>query len=238
MSARRVGKTFIAFFFISVLFQASPAIGSVCNRCKAAKPYSCRSNCVIQADSTLAIILTSFSACYNQTANSVLVQWTVASQTNNKEFIVERSATGNCWAQAGTVQGDGTTSNSITYSFTDNNLIPGISYYRLRQIDYDGQTSTFNPVAVDVTGSKQNLIIMPNPVCSNAHLYICSSLGREVNIVITDASGRVVYTSTISICAASTNHEYSLNTATLAPGIHFLMVNNGSEVHSLKFIKE
>ena len=96
--------------------------------------------------------LTSFNA--SVTGDKVLLDWSTATETNNKGFEIERApATGNPslikdWTVIGFVSGKGTTAGNSSYSFTDNNPLTGKIYYRLKQIDYDGSFVYYNPVEV------------------------------------------------------------------------------------------
>lgn len=69
---------------------------------------------------------------------SVLLEWTTASEENNDYFTIERSIDGVRWVAIGTVKGFGTTSVAHDYSFEDLKPVAGISYYRLKQTDYNG----------------------------------------------------------------------------------------------------
>ncbi|MBI2967714.1 MAG: hypothetical protein HYY40_07865 [Bacteroidetes bacterium] len=82
--------------------------------------------------------------------NIVKTEWSTASETNNDYFVVERVAGadenslplgGKGWAQIGTVQGAGNSRIILNYVFYDEEPCSGLSYYRLRQVDYDGRFS-------------------------------------------------------------------------------------------------
>jgi len=70
---------------------------------------------------------------------SVLLEWTTASEENNDYFAIERSIDGVTWKVLGNVGGAGTTSATHYYSFEDTKPVSGISYYRLKQVDYNGE---------------------------------------------------------------------------------------------------
>ncbi len=71
----------------------------------------------------------------------VQVSWSTASEINNDVFIVERSIDGIHFIALTYVKGQGTTNSIHTYEIFDSNPLPGVSYYRLLQKDYDGKIS-------------------------------------------------------------------------------------------------
>jgi hypothetical protein len=91
--------------------------------------------------------LTSFSAIVNE--REILLNWTTATETNNRGFEVEKLF-GQNWAVIGFVEGNGTTTEPKSYSFRDEDLEAGIHKYRLKQIDYDGKFEYSENVEADV----------------------------------------------------------------------------------------
>ena len=99
----------------------------------------------------IPVELTSFEA--KIFGNQVTLNWTTATEINNKGFEVERRLTQtlsssspsdkgkglNEWNLIGFVKGNGTTTKMQTYSFIDDNIISGKYLYRLKQIDFDGE---------------------------------------------------------------------------------------------------
>ena len=85
----------------------------------------------------LPIQLISFTAIpENQKAQT---QWSTHSETNNAFFTVERSADARVFHEIGKVTGAGTSHTMQHYSLTDSKPLPNVSYYRLKQTDFDGQ---------------------------------------------------------------------------------------------------
>jgi len=83
--------------------------------------------------------------------NSVLLKWTTETETNNNYFLVEKSLDAINWSSVSKVQGAGNSLYRINYSTIDNNPIIGVNYYRLTQVDYNGQKKSFNIIAVELT---------------------------------------------------------------------------------------
>jgi len=73
--------------------------------------------------------------------NKVDVQWSTAAERNNHYFNIERSSNGSRFEVIGEMRGAGNSSRELKYSFIDENPLNGISYYRIKQTDFDGQYS-------------------------------------------------------------------------------------------------
>ncbi|MGP8216502.1 MAG: hypothetical protein ACLQQ4_13120 [Bacteroidia bacterium] len=94
--------------------------------------------------SPLPIQLTSFTA--NCDSNNVLVKWSSATEINNHNYTLERSADGVNFQVIAIVNGAGTSSTPDYYSYIDYSPLPGTSYYRLSQTDFDGHTTVLNVI--------------------------------------------------------------------------------------------
>ncbi|GAA4012962.1 T9SS type A sorting domain-containing protein [Hymenobacter fastidiosus] len=110
----------------------------------------------------LPVELTAFKA--SRQGSAVNLYWTTASEKNSQHFVVERSEDGRAFRDLGTVAGHGTTTVAHTYTFTDQSSSTGLTYYRLRQVDFDG-TQTHSPVAVVAANGLAGLdkAVYPNP---------------------------------------------------------------------------
>ena len=88
--------------------------------------------------------------------NVVLLTWSTASEQNNDYFYIERSLDGFSWTRIVEKNGSGNSSYQIDYSAVDNQPFLGINYYRLTQVDYDGQRESFDIIAVNVKKDLEN----------------------------------------------------------------------------------
>jgi len=85
--------------------------------------------------------------------------WTTASETNNDYFTVERSKNGLDFEDIIKMDGAGTSGRGITYLAVDDNPLPNVSYYRLKQTDYDGTFTYSKIVAVNLRASTSSFAI-------------------------------------------------------------------------------
>jgi len=111
----------------------------------------------------LPIGLTSFTGICELV--SVLLNWSTASESDNNYFTIERSTQQKNWQEIKTINGAGNSSLVHDYTFTDMTPIDAISYYRLKQTGFDGNTSFGNVIQVKKCGTDlaDNLTMYPNP---------------------------------------------------------------------------
>lgn len=139
----------------------------------------------------LPIELLHFSA---QPANGeIVVEWSTAAEINNDFFTIERSTDGNSWEPLAFVNGAGNTNYVIDYTYTDSNPIEGVSYYRLKQTDFDGQYEYFAPVAVNFSSIVSHTeIIRVVPRAQNMEIWFRNQDPSAV-MTVADMQGRILY---------------------------------------------
>lgn len=108
----------------------------------------------------LPIELMWFDAYMNGT--TVNIEWSTATETNCDYFTVERSINGIDWDSIAQVDGNGTTSTYHYYSTADLTAPFGYIYYRLKQVDYNGQFEIFPIKSVYKPFKERNIVMMVN----------------------------------------------------------------------------
>ena len=78
--------------------------------------------------------------------NNILLSWLTATEINNDYFIIEHSIDGFNWYSLQTIKASGNSNNVLEYSFMHYFPDNKINYYRLRQIDFDGNSEVFKAV--------------------------------------------------------------------------------------------
>lgn len=130
--------------------------------------YNSTIHCVAaEPISPLPIELLSFKAIKSD--HNVEVSWETATERNNDFFTVLRSKDGETWENVQIIPGAGNSTRPLHYTWTDNTPLSDVSYYRLKQTDFDGQTELFNIVSVKRYNSDA-LTVYPNPVTQIATL--------------------------------------------------------------------
>jgi hypothetical protein len=128
--------------------------------------------------------------------SKVKLNWQTYSEINNDYFTVQRSADGIHYHPIAVVKGKGNSTELNFYETIDNAPLQGISYYRLKQTDYDGK-ETIEEKIVKVTLSKGRdspFSIYPNPSDGKSFQYYFSNpASEECRIIVQDFSGKEVY---------------------------------------------
>ena len=159
------------------------------------------------SNGVLPVELVSFNAIERN--GNISLKWETATETNNYGFDIMKSRDSVNWSTIGFVMGNGTKSSSTYYSYTDNNTMPGINYYRLRQVDRDGTYEYSNVVITNVKPYPVGLDvdIYPNPTSdvaifntfianqTNVRVEVLNYLGQVISVLY---DGNVSY-STISV---------------------------------------
>ncbi|TVT43036.1 T9SS type A sorting domain-containing protein [Hymenobacter setariae] len=146
------------------------------------------------APTPLPVSLTAFEV--QATGPAATCTWTTASETTNDHFVVERSLDGATFAALGTVKGQGTHAAATGYRFDDaaaGRLGATVVYYRLRQVDTDGQ-ATYSTVRTVSFGTAA-LALYPTPTRGSAATLDLTSLAPRVyQAQVLDLTGRVLLT--------------------------------------------
>jgi len=129
---------------------------------------------------------------------AVVLKWATASEENFDYFVIESSIDGVVFDETGRVNGHGTTTQRNDYSFEAPAPAIGKTYYRLKSVDYDGYTETFNVVSATYSADK-SVTIFPNPVVdSNVNVDFNFIPGENVIVSITNLNGMELYSQVIS----------------------------------------
>jgi hypothetical protein len=141
----------------------------------------------------LPIELYSFNAgCNNGEVN---INWVTASEHNNAQFIVERSENGYVWQELTRVNGAGNSNTIKNYDVVDTKPLNENSYYRIRQVDFNGEEKIFMSSVVSCKYEGDNSIISyPNPATDHFVLELNLKNNASCHIEITDALGRTLKT--------------------------------------------
>jgi hypothetical protein len=172
----------------------------------------------------LPVELASFTSVVKR--NDVTLNWSTSSETNNAGFDVERKAGNSEWTTLGRVNGAGTTTETKNYTFNDR---PGSGTfsYRLKQIDFNGNSEYFNLTSDVIVGVPSTYAISqnyPNPFNPSTKIDFDLPYDGKVNIVLFDISGREVGTLVNDVKTAG-YYTISFNASNLSSGMYFYRIS-------------
>lgn len=170
---------------------------------------------IAEANGTLPVTWLSFSA--QQQNGEALLNWTTATETNNKNFVVEHSGNGIQWEPIGTLKGAGASDTKKSYQFIDKHPDAGKNYYRIRQVDEDGRSS-YSSIQTLQFKTKNTLSVYPNPV-SNGVLNVWT--GKPGVLKIYSNNGQLILSKKLT---AAGKHIFNLHTQ--AKGVYRLVFEN------------
>lgn len=184
-------------------------------------------NIVIKMFNAIPVELTSFYALVS--GNTVNLSWSTASETNNRGFDIQRKTGISDWISLGFVNGMGTTSKGQTYSFTDNNPIPGQIYYRIKQIDFDGTYKIYNAQEINYSPLfsyklQQNY---PNPFNPQTIIKFSLAETQPVTLKVYDVLGSEVIT-LVNEVKEPGDYSISFDGSNLSSGIYIYKLNAGT----------
>ncbi len=183
--------------------------------------------------SPLPIELLSFDAIMN--GKQVDINWTTATELNNDYYTIEKSKDGINFETSSIVDAAGNSLSLINYKDIDANPFEGISYYRLKQTDFNGTFSYSKIVSVNYTLSDDGMSIFPNPTIGEININIKELEGKEVLVVIRDITGKECFSKVIlsqenqQLIAVDSEHQ-------LAPGTYIVTASSSNKLYSKKII--
>jgi hypothetical protein len=175
----------------------------------------------------LPIELLSFSG--KKEGSSNLLKWETASEINNDFFTLEKSANAHNWEVVGRLSGVGNSNTIHTYSMTDDSPF-AITYYRLKQTDFNGDYNYSNIETINNNEREELISIYPNPV-SNGFLIldINNAKNQKLQMLIIDVFGKKVFEQEINVSKAE--KKYTITLPSIKSGSYWVtLLNTNSEL--------
>jgi Secretion system C-terminal sorting domain len=178
---------------------------------------------IVKLNNPVPVELTSFTASYHD--SKVMISWTTNSEVNNRGFDIERKTRSSKWDKIGFDAGNGTTTQSKSYSFTDDltlaHTLTHTLHYRLKQIDLDGKYKYSNEVEVNINipaaySLDQNY---PNPFNPTTKISFSVPQNSNVKLSAFNILGEKV-TTLINEVKNSGTYEINYDAGSLASGIY------------------
>jgi len=162
------------------------------------------------------------------------LKWQTVSETNNNHFEIQKSFDEEIFNTIAFVPGSGNSNTPVEYSYTDKNSETGITYYRIKQVDFDGNENY----------SKTLSVINENPTPGiavntffNQQLNVSTELEilYPVSLELYDMTGKQVYMSPAFTLAAGTSAQFDL--PAIPDGIYFLRLSGTGVDKKMNVIK-
>jgi hypothetical protein len=178
----------------------------------------------------------SFTAAKGTDAN--ILRWSTASETNNSHFEIQRSVDGKNFEAIAKVKGAGNSTKALSYSFNDVKVPSAkTTYYRLKQIDFDGKAEFSKTVSIVNADQKTSLgASLPNPFNTELNVNIHAVAASVATVEVMDMIGKTHYTSTEQLVEGS--NKVSIETNDMPNGIYFIRVTANGETFTQKVIKK
>jgi hypothetical protein len=180
----------------------------------------------------LPVTLLSFNAECKEDA--AIINWQTSTEINNDYFVVEKSYDGIVYFELETVVGAGNSNETNSYSVLDKE-VNKTTYYRLKQVDFNGTTTYFEVVATNCRANEfevNQFVFGENQFSFN----VITAINETVNVILYDVRGRVVSNKKFNLENGSNNLK--LNNLSLSRGMYLLSINGEQNVYSTKLMKQ
>ena len=179
----------------------------------------------------LPIELTAFKAEATD-ARTATLQFSTATEQGNDYFSIERSSDGTRFEAIGQVRGAGDSNVPQDYVFKDEQPLKGLNFYRLRQVDFDGQY-TYSPVASVSFEQSSGVHLAPQPVGDQLQVRLETAADQESQWQVFDFAGRLLQSGRLE----AETPGFDIPTATFTKGTYVLRLISGQSVRTRLFQK-
>ena len=169
--------------------------------------------------------------------NTVSLSWITATELNNSGFEVQRSINKTDWEVLGFVSGIGTSTDVHNYSYTDKSPLNGLSYYRLKQLDFDG-TSEYSNIVEVTYGAVSDFALeqnYPNPFNPSTKINYSIKEKGNVELKVFDLLGSEIAT-LVNTEQNAGHYEVYFDASGLSSGIYLYTIKSGSFVQTRKML--
>ena len=168
---------------------------------------------------------------------NIKLDWTTASEINNDYFVIESSVDAINFEEVTRLSGAGNSNVVLNYRAFDNAPHPGVSYYRLKQVDFDGKFMYSNIEVVNLPTLWHNEIVLsPNPVINLLDVRLDPDKFKKPHLDVHDIQGKLVLTKTDAEVNPQTPIKLDLHE--LPQGLYFLTVIENKHTLVKKLIKQ
>ena len=173
----------------------------------------------------LPVSLVNFSL--ESMSSAVRISWTTASEQDNDYFIVFHRSDGMIYSEIDRIKGAGNSAALREYVIYDHSPAPGINYYYLAQVDFDGKQESFSPRSILIRSAK-NIQVFPNPASEAVSISLNLKRNTEISIDFYDIMGRHLIQKNENVLEGDNTFTYATNS--LSKGTYLVRVSTPLEV--------
>lgn len=169
--------------------------------------------------------------------NNVYLQWATETETNNDYFEIQKLVN-ESWVTIATKDGMGNSSTKTYYNYTDKNPRDGLSYYRLKQVNFDQTFNYSNAISVDLSKDREQITnIRPNPTNELVYYDYISKSKADITIEVVSFTGESLFKETKNVETGFNSFNVSLQE--FENGVYLLKItnDNSGKIFSQKIIK-
>lgn len=163
------------------------------------------------------------------------LHWETNAELGNDYFNLLRSFDGENFETIGTIDGAGFSQEVNKYEFVDDVGTSRLTYYQLKQVDFDGRFEVSEIIAIDRTDEQNEFIsVFPNPSFDIITVEINGTKSRNAQLTVTNTNAvlmRQEYFNTEGI------QKFSLDLSRYEPGLYFLRYQDAVSEQTVKIVK-
>ncbi len=164
----------------------------------------------------------------------IMLYWATATEINSDYFVIQRSQTGEDFITRGVAIGSGNTNQVVSYEFPDKDVDSETWYYRLKQVDYDGQYEYSKTIVIAGTQEEQELKVFPNPAASQVTVIFPEPLIKDTKLHLYKSPGQKVQSLTLPAYTRQHTLEFSPD---MAKGLYFIKIDGENGAFQKLMIK-
>lgn len=175
-----------------------------------------------------------------QKGSGVSIEWSTSQEINSSRFDIEKSADGNSnWDLVASINAAGNSSVVKNYNAYDARPFNGINFYRIKQVDIDGNFKYSKTIRVNLNFSKTGVSVLANPFYNLLTVDFSSVAEQAVSARLIDITGKQIAVEKWTISAGNTRMNFT-NIGNLQQGMYILNISNanGEVLYNNKVIKQ
>jgi hypothetical protein len=169
--------------------------------------------------------------------NETLLKWTTTHEINTNYFVVERSTDAKSFNPVATVAALGAANpgSDNSYQATDSLPLPGTDYYRIMEVDQNGQ-ATYSPIVTVMVIEGLSCMVYPNPAIDQLHVLINSHSAAQATILIFDLRGQIVRSQPIRLTPGQ--NLFDIDLTDRAKGMYIIKIQGIDGIPAYSILKK